>query len=283
MKSIQQIMKWCSGLLTWKSSPLPNNKTELVKLISRLSRDNILDKETVPMVQGILSLSETRASEIMIPQARMKVVDKEDRIEEALKLISESGHSRFPVVNGSKDNVLGIVLAKEILGFFSDHSSQTIDKKRFVWNDFIRTPSFVPENKLINTLLAEFKKSRSHMVIVINEYGGVSGLVTIEDVLEQIVGDIADESDSFSFKEIIMIDRRHYIIHPHTLLSNINKKFDFKLESNAHETISGYIFEKLGRMAKSKDIVKDSYYQFEVVKATKRDIERIRLTLPDDD
>lgn len=281
MMDITYSIRWLRALCNGQLRPIPNSKDELGKLIEEISNHpkNIISKDIVPMTQGILSLSETTASEIMIPQARMRVVDREDKIEDTLKMMSDSGHSRFPVVQGSKDKVVGIVLAKELLGAFASAENSS---GHFVWNNFIRTPIVVPESKPIDVLLSDFKKGRNHMIIVVNEYGGVAGLLTIEDVLEQIVGDITDESDSFSFEEIIQIDKRHYIIHPHTQLAEINKRFNFNLVSTSQDTIAGYIFEHLGRMAKTKDLIEGEGYRFEIVKASKREIERVRLRILND-
>ncbi|MDI9346890.1 MAG: hemolysin family protein [Methylacidiphilales bacterium] len=262
---------------------LPTTSTELALLIEEVanrSQGKVIDFSVVPMLKSLLRFSELTARQVMVPQSTMKVVNKESDLDEIIEVMSSSGHSRFPVIGKSRDNVEGIVLAKEIFCFASHFKKE---KERFVWNDFIRTPQFVPESRSINVLLNDFKRTHNHMVLVVNEYGSVSGLVTIEDVLEEIVGEIVDESEREIVEQIIQLDKHHYLIHPHTTLSTLQKQLQIDLQSDTQDTIAGYIFEKLGRLAKKKDVVSFDTGEFEIVKANKRGIEKIRLTLFDSD
>ena len=213
----------------------PQDREELLAVLKEAYRSNLLNTDALTMIEGVLQVSELQVHDIMIPRSQMKVVDEDATIQEMLPLIIESAHSRFPVIGDSRDEVVGILLAKDLLRYFVDGQAE-----EFNIVDVIRPAVIVPESKRLNVLLNEFRNSRNHMAVIVDEYGGVSGLVTIEDVLEQIVGDIADEHDVEEDGYITRHTRGDYaIVKALTPIEDFNEEFEDELEEHESDTVGG--------------------------------------------
>jgi magnesium and cobalt transporter len=238
------------------------------------ARDNgVLEQDALQMLEGVLSVSEMQARDIMIPRAKMVVIEKDETPNEFLPKIVESGHSRFPVIGDDKDNVVGILLAKDILGHLYHH-----DDEDFNIREFMRPAVFVPESKRLNLLLKDFRNKRNHLAIVSDEYGGVSGLITIEDILEEIVGDIADEHDIEGQQNFIRRqDADHYAVAGLTPIEMFNDYFDAKFSDEEFDTIAGLVTQAFGHLPKKGEITRITDFQFEVVDADDRQVHRLRV------
>ena len=251
----------------------PQDREELVSVLKEAYQDNLLDTEALAMIEGVLQVSELQVRDIMIPRSQMKVVDEDSTIQEMLPLIIESAHSRFPVVGDSRDEVIGILLAKDLLRYFVEGQD---DEFNIV--DVIRPAVIVPESKRLNILLNEFRNSRNHMAVIVDEYGGVSGLVTIEDVLEQIVGDITDEHDVEEDQYITQHLRRGYsIVKALTPVEDFNEVFDEPLDDRESDTVGGAVVRKFGRMPERGEKVNCGTYSFEVLRADSRRVHLLKV------
>lgn len=251
----------------------PQDREELVSVLKEAYQDNLLDTEALAMIEGVLQVSELQVRDIMIPRSQMKVVDEDSTIQEMLPLIIESAHSRFPVVGDSRDEVIGILLAKDLLRYFVEGQD---DEFNIV--DVIRPAVIVPESKRLNILLNEFRNSRNHMAVIVDEYGGVSGLVTIEDVLEQIVGDITDEHDVEEDQYITQHLRRGYsIVKALTPVEDFNEIFDEPLDDRESDTVGGAVVRKFGRMPERGEKVNCGPYSFEVLRADSRRVHLLKV------
>lgn len=234
----------------------------------------LVDQEAMETMERVLQVSELRVSDVMLPRHQMVVVEREWGPEEMLPYVVDSGHSRFPVIDGDRDKVVGILLAKDLLRFFSD-----VEEKNFHLRDHLRPAIFIPESKRLNVLLKEFRDSRNHMAVVVNEYGGVAGLVTIEDVLEQIVGDIADEHDID--EEAAMIMKREggvYVIKALYPLEDFDEHFNTRFETDKIDTVGGLVVSAFGRVPKREECVVIGDYQFQVLNSDSRRVHLLRVT-----
>ena len=229
--------------------------------------NGILDADALAMIEGALEVSETQVRDAMIPRAQMVVIQISDSIDDFLPKIVESGHSRFPVVGEDKNSVEGILLAKDILPHLAEgHWS-------FNLADMIRPAMIIPESKRLNMLLRDFRGGRNHMAIVVDEYGGVSGLITIEDVLEEIVGEIDDEYDEAIEASIIPMGGKRFQVNALTPLDDLNEAFGTNLDSEDHDTIGGLLLSEFGRVPEFDDvIVVADRFEFKVIKADSRRI-----------
>lgn len=230
--------------------PPPQNREALHQILRDAKRRYLLDSEALAMIEGVFEVAELRVRDIMIPRASMVVLRRDDSLEVLLKQVVESAHSRFPVIGDDKGEVVGIVLAKDLLAYCSQHPS-----RRWAIRDVLRAAVFVPESKRLNTLLKEFRASRNHMAIVVDEYGNAAGLVTIEDVLEQIVGEIEDEFDTAVDEgDIFALVDRSYRVSGDTTLERVEDAFDVKLvgrDPDDHfDTIGGLIAHEMGHVPK---------------------------------
>jgi magnesium and cobalt transporter len=196
----------------------PEDRQQLIQILHSAYERNLMDADALTIIEGALQASETRVTDVMIPRAQMEVIDVDAPLDEIVPVVIETAHSRFPVVDGDRDNVLGILLAKDLLRIHTEEN--------FTLRDWLRPAVFIPESKRLNVLLREFRVSRNHMAIVVNEYGGVAGLVTIEDVLEQIVGDIEDEYDFDEAGDNIRLDQHgRYRVKATTEICDLNEAF----------------------------------------------------------
>jgi magnesium and cobalt transporter len=241
-----------------------------------IESDAALDDEEKSMLSGVLEVSETQVREVMVPRSQMVVIDIEDDFDETLKLIVESGHSRFPVIGEDRDEVLGILLAKDLLRYYGSAEAKELTVRKL-----LRPASVIPESKRLNALLKEFRASHNHMAIVVDEYGGVAGLLTIEDVLEEIVGEIDDEHDQEE-AEYIRPDGDHdgkpcFAVRALTRVEDFNEYFNCELEDNEYDTIGGLVLHELGRLPRRGEKIGFGGFEFAVVKADDRRIDSLRV------
>ncbi|HWD16158.1 MAG TPA: CBS domain-containing protein, partial [Casimicrobiaceae bacterium] len=219
----------------------PEDRDDLVEVLRGAFEHRLIDADALSMIEGVLSVSETTVRDIMIPRAQMDCVSIDDSPPEFMPLIIETKHSRFPVIGESKDDIVGILLAKELLNYY-------LDPEAFNLRETLRPAVFVPESKRVNVLLREFRANRNHIAIVVDEYGGVSGLVTIEDVLEQIVGDIEDEYDFDESEDNIIPEANgRFRIKAQTEIADFNAQFGTQYEDEEFDTIGGLVLKAFGR------------------------------------
>lgn len=246
----------------------PETKEQLVELLRQARHKALFDGDALSMMEGVLQVSDLQVRDIMIPRAQMVVVTRDDSLDQILPVVLESAHSRFPVIGGDRAEVVGSLLAKDLLQYCGR------DAGRFRLRDILRSAVFVPESKRLDVLLREFRASRSHMAIVVDEYGAAAGLVTIEDVLEQIVGEIEDEYDFDEAAFIMRRDKNHYTAKAHTSIEDFNAYFDVDLPDKDYDTIGGLVLKAFGRMPKRGESVDIHGFRCEVLGADGR---RIRL------
>lgn len=247
----------------------PHDRAQLLEILRDAEDRDILDPDSLSMIEGVLQVSDLRVRDVMVPRAKMVAIDYDAKLEEYLPTILESKHSRFPVIGESRDEIVGILLAKDLLSYFAE------DTKTFNINKFMRPTIFIPESKRLNVLLKEFRHSHNHMAIVVDEYGGVAGLVTIEDVLEQIVGDIEDESDVDESESMInKIGDNKFTIKARTPIEEFNNYFETNYSDEEFDTIGGLIMQKFGHLPQRGEITTIDKFRFKVLHADHR---RIRL------
>ena len=234
-----------------------------------------LDAEERSMLAGVLEVSETQVRDVMIPRSQMVVIDIEQDFRDILAMIIESGHSRFPVIGEERDEVLGILLAKDLLRYFG------ADAEDIALQKLLRPAAVIPESKRLNALLKEFRASHNHMAIVVDEYGGIAGLLTIEDVLEEIVGEIEDEHDD---EEVVFIrpdgDRNgkpSYSVRALTRVEDFNEYFECALDDEEYDTIGGLVMHELGRLPRRGEKVNFGGFEFAVIKADRRRIDALQV------
>ena len=235
-----------------------------------------LDAEEKSMLTGVLEVSETQVRDVMIPRSQMVVIDIDDDFDDMLATIVESGHSRFPVIGEDRDEVLGVLLAKDLLRYFGTDAARDISIKKL-----LRRAAVIPESKRLNALLKEFRASHNHMAIVVDEYGGVAGLLTIEDVLEEIVGEIEDEHDDEE-AEFIRPDgerngRPSFAVRALTRIEDFNEYFECELDDEEYDTIGGLVMHELGRLPRRGEKVNFGGFEFAVVRADKRRIDALQV------
>ena len=244
----------------------PQNQKQLLDLLKNLQSHELLGDDELNMIEGVLQVDDMQVRDIMIPRGQMVVLDHEDSIPEIVQKITDSGHSRFPVIDDDKDDVVGILLAKDLLQLSLDQSQD------FEINEYIRPASFIPESKRLNVLLKEFRLNRSHMAMIVDEYGGVSGLITIEDVLEQIVGKIDDEHDEDEEVDIQPHGANRYSVRALTPLPEFNEYFNTDYESEDIETIGGLLLRQFGHLPERGESVAFDNLTFKVLNADSRQV-----------
>ena len=256
----------------------PWSRDEIQELIQQSGMD--LDAEEKSMLAGVLEVSETQVRDVMIPRSQMVVIDIEQSSDDILAMIVESGHSRFPVIGEDRDEVLGVLLAKDLLGDFGKDDAKELPIKKL-----LRPASVIPESKRLNALLKEFRASHNHMAIVVDEYGGVAGLLTIEDVLEEIVGEIDDEHDQEE-AEFIRADGESdgkpcFAVRALTRIEDFNEFFECELDDEEYDTIGGLVMHELGRLPRRGESVEFGGFEFAVTKADKRRIDSLQVQRED--
>lgn len=260
-------------LLRFIPSPRPESRQEVLDSLKQAELDGIVARDAYDMMQRVMLVSDLKVRDIMIPRGRMVQVDKEDDLEACLDILVESAHSRFPVMDDEKDQIVGILLAKDVLRFFDEDN-----KQRFNIRDLLRPVVFVPESKRLNVLLGEFRTNRNHMAVVVDEYGHVSGLVTIEDVLEQIVGDIEDEHDTDEESMIRTMEDGECIIKALLPVDEFNDHFKTYLSIDGSDTIGGLISQTLGHVPQPGEEITIEGISFEIIHADSRRAHLIRVS-----
>lgn len=255
----------------------PHTRRELIELLRDAQTRDLLDRDALDMIEGVLQVSEMQVRDIMVPRAQMDVVDKNSPPESYLPMVIETAHSRFPMIDGDKDKVAGILLAKDLLRYFDEKSSD--DSAYFDIDDILRPAVFIPESKRLNVLLREFRINRNHMAIVVDEYGGVSGLVTIEDVLEQIVGEIADEHD-IEAEDVMIMPRRggEVIVKALAPIEDFNAHFGTTFSDEDLDTIGGLVMTTMGRLPERGEKIDIGNFRFEILRADSRRIHLLKVT-----
>lgn len=241
----------------------PEDRAQLMALLHSAHERKLLDADALSIIEGALAASEISVREIMVPRAMMQVVAIDDPFEKIIAQINRTAHSRFPVIEGSRDNVLGILIAKDLLRMPPGKSVNL--------HDWLHPAVFIPETKRLNVLLREFRVSHNHMAIVVDEYAGVSGLITIEDVLEQIVGDIEDEYDFDEAADNIQIDRRgRYRVKARTSIEDFNAALGVQFSSDACDTIGGLVLNHAGHVPRRNELIDIDGIRFQVLRADSR-------------
>ena len=253
----------------------PWSRQEIHELLQQA--ESVFEPEEQEMLSGVLEVAETQVREVMIPRSQMVVIERDHSLDEMLTVIIDSGHSRFPVIGEDRDEVLGILLAKDLLKFFKKTSESELNI-----DDFLRPVSVIPESKRLNALLKEFRDSHKHMAIVVDEYGGVSGLLTIEDVLEEIVGEIDDEHDpeeaEFITPDVDPDGRPCFAVRALTRIEDFNDYFGCELaDDDDYETIGGLLMHELGRLPRLGESLVYSGFEFRVIKADSRRIDAVQV------
>ena len=252
----------------------PRNKEELVEVLNDAEGRDLIKPETKLMIQGVLEVSDMRVREIMIPRSQMITLDINNTLEKSLPIILESGHSRFPVINDDIDHIEGILLAKDLLAYgFGQQEECTIA-------EIIRPSIIIPESKKVEPLLNEFRSKRYHMAVVVDEYGGVSGLFTIEDILELIVGEIEDETDDEIQQDIKHLAGNVYQVNALTELDDFNEYFNTKFDENDADTIGGVVLHQFGHMPKKGELAMIGDFEFKITAGNNRRIQTLHIIIP---
>lgn len=251
----------------------PEDREQLLALLHSAFERDLLDADALTIIEGAMAASETSVRDVMVPRAQMDVIDVDAPLEKLIPTVIEAAHSRFPVVGESKDDVIGILLAKDLL--------RSITEKDFNLRDWLRPAVFIPESKRLNVLLREFRVSRNHMAIVVDEYGGVAGLVSIEDVLEQIVGDIEDEYDFDEAEDNILLDHSgRYRVKAQTEIEAFNAAFGTQFAHENYDTVGGMVLHTLGRVPKRNEVLDIDGTRIQVLRADSRRLYTLLVDSP---
>ncbi len=262
----------------------PQDREQLTALLRDAQQRNLLDAGALGMIEGVLNVSDMQVRDIMVPRAQMVVVSEDDTPQEILATAVQSAHSRFPVVGDNRDEIVGILLAKDLLSYCNRLAAEPSEPPRFDLRDLLRPAVFIPESKRLNVLLNDFRSNRNHMAIVVDEYGGVAGLVTIEDVLEQIVGDIEDEHDYDDEHHIVRFGERHYTVKALTPIEDFNAYFGTDFNDEEFDTVGGLVVKAFGHLPRRGEVCTLGRFRFEVLRADSRRLHLLRLTLlPEDE
>ena len=256
----------------------PKDTDELIDLLRNSENRNLLDNEAVVMMEGVIQVAEMQVREIMIPKVQMKTVNITSTSKEILETVVESGHSRFPVLSDDSDKVEGILLAKDLLAYFARKDEEEFDIK-----DMMRTAMFIPESKRLNLLLRDFRTTKNHMAIVIDEYSHIAGLVTIEDVIEEIIGEIEDEHDYEDEANIVSHDEGRFIVNALTPIQEFNETFGTELSDEEYDTIGGLIINSIGHLPKRGEEIEFENFKIKIMRADKRRIHLLRVKRADDE
>ncbi|MCL9684262.1 CBS domain-containing protein [Legionella sp. EUR-108] len=246
----------------------PQNQEELVSLLRDAQIRSLINSETLAMIEGAILFSKMRVRDIMLPKNQMVSINVDDEYNEIIKVVTRTGHSRFPVIGESSDEVIGVLHAKDLLRY------QPGNADSFDLLDICRQVTFVPESRRLDSLLSEFRCNRNHMAIVVDEYGEVSGFVTIEDIIEQIIGDIEDEFDIDEDAYIKTHHDHHYIIKAHTPIEEFNEQMHTDFSDETYDTIGGIVMNSFGYLPKRGDTITINHLEFKIINA---DARRIKL------
>ena len=271
MQTKKSKKKWIDKILDLVSNK-PKKKSDLLNILKDSLVNGLIDNDSLKMIEGVFKVSEIQVREIMIPRPHMIVLDISDNVDAVIKKVISSGHSRFPVIDGNRDEIIGVLLAKDLLKISTNE-----EKDYFDIHELINPATFVPESKRLNILLNEFKTSRNHIAIVIDEHGGVSGLVTIEDVIEEIVGEIDDEHDKTDDEKILTQNRNTFIVDPLVSVQEFNNYFSTDFTDDDVETIGGYLINQFEKVPQKGENIKINNLLFKVLSADSRKINRIQV------
>ena len=248
-------------------------REDIIKILRAASDRQLIGQDALDMIEGVFQVSTMQVRDIMVPRSQMVVLQRDVSPEDCLPVMNEHGFSRYPVIKEDRDNIIGVLLAKDLLRYFENGQQQ-----RFVFKDILREAVFVPESKRLNVLLSDFRANRNHMAIVMNEYGGVAGLVTIEDVLEQIVGDIQDEFDYDEDDSMIRKADEGYVVKALTTLSDFNEFFGSRLRDQDVETIGGLVTNSFSYLPERGESTDFGGFHFTVLHCDSRRINLLKVT-----
>ena len=251
----------------------PRNRQELLEVLREAHQNKLLDSEALAIVEGAIQVADLQVRDIMVPRSQVISIKATQTPQEFLPAIIDAAHSRYPVIGESLDDVIGILLAKDLLPLILQGEQPNFNIK-----DLLRPATFVPESKRLNVLLREFRANHNHMAVVIDEYGGVAGLVTIEDVLEQIVGDIEDEHDVEEDSYIKPLPSGDYLIKALTPIDSFNETFDSQFSDDEYDTVGGLVMSAFGHLPKRNEVTEIGEFRFRVLNADSRRIHLLRLT-----
>lgn len=249
----------------------PSSRDELLEFLRHAAGRLKLDQDAIMIIEGALEISDQQVREILIPRSQIAAITLDQSSEEYLALIQETGHSRYPVIGENLDDVKGILLVKDLLPLLSQTQAE---RDAFQLDDIVRSAMFIPESKRLNSLLKEFRDTHNHMAVVVDEYGGTAGIITIEDILEQIVGNIEDEHDADEEEDIRELDNGRYAIRALTTIDDFNEHFDTKFSDDEFDTIGGLVMQQFGHLPQRGEHTHLGGWRFEVLNADNR---RIRL------
>ena len=264
-----------------KLSFKPVNQNELASVLKEAEENNIIDKDVLEMMEETIEFASIPVRDVMVPRSQMISINEQDNIDQLIKKVVQSSHSRFPVFNEDESKIIGILLAKDLLKFAPGLIEERLDINSFDFQEIVRPVNHIPESKKINVLLDEFKSNRSHMALVVDEFGEVSGLVTIEDVLEEIVGEIEDETDIDEETRIIQKSNKEFNVQAITEIEQFNSKFNTDFSDEDFDTIGGFVTNKFGRFPKIGESIKLENLKFSILSSNKRQIKKIKVEIKD--
>lgn len=252
----------------------PQDRAQLMDILRDAKKRHLLDNDALHMIEGVLQVSEMHVRDVSVPRTQMVVINHDSNNEDALRIVIDAGHSRFPVVGDDRDEIVGILLAKDLLKVLSNTQQKAATIK-----SLLRPATFIPESKRLDVLLKEFRLNRNHMAIVVDEYGGVAGLVTIEDVLEQIVGDIEDEYDTEEEEQIKLIKDSRYSVQALTPIDKFNEHFGTNYDHNDFDTAGGLVLQKFSHLPKPGESIEFDGLKVKIIQANPRGIQLLRVTV----
>ncbi len=267
----KSLLERISALLTPSPSSPSEQRRELLETLKEAQAEGLIDADALSMIEGVFQVSELSARDILVPRAQIDWIDINESVEDTIAEVIRAAHSRFPVYENNRDNVIGILLAKDLLR----HSQE----EDFQLRDWLRPAVFIPESKRLSVLLKDFREHRNHIAIVVDEYGGVAGLVTIEDVLEQIVGDIEDEHDTDDIEDnIINVSETKFRIRGITELEQVNETLGTNFADEDNDTLAGFILKNLGRVPHKSESITIGNILFEIQRADARQVHVLLAT-----
>ncbi len=270
-KILEKSRSWWEKWLRSSIDTSVLNRDELLKELRQTQKNNIISNESLGMIEGVMQVDNLQVRDIMIPRANIRFIHLDDSYHKILEIVLDAGHSRYPVFDEDRDDVEGILLVKDLLKCVGKEDQFDLD-------DIIRVPSFVPESQNLNTLLTQFRNSRNHMAIVVDEFSGTSGLVTIEDVLEQIVGDIDDEHDDVDDKKnILKQEDGRYTVKADTEIEDFNAYFEVEMSQEKVDTIGGLVMQKAGKIPRQGDEISLVPFNFKVLRSDGRKIQLLEV------
>ena len=267
------------GFTLWLSQLFnsePKDKEELIEVIREAEENQLIDPDTLDMIEGVMDIADQRVRDIMIPRSQIVTIKDNFTLDECLDIISEHGHSRYPVISEDRDHIEGVLLAKDLL-IYIRQGVNNFDLKKI-----LRPTIVVPESKRVDHMLKEFRMQRYHMAMAIDEFGGVSGLVTIEDILELIVGDIEDEYDEVEDRDIRRLSPSIYSVRALTPVEDFNEIFGTSFSDDEMDTIGGLVMQHFGRLPIRGEMITIDGYQFKVTIVDRRRIIQLHVTIPED-